>query len=133
MVQIPSYLALLSRPTASLHRNRMATTTTEGLESFLEALSISSRSLASIAPDIYSDPLSLCYSHLAELLVQLTECEQHVAYKSIVWASDMTHLVVVAPRLRVKGVKPDDLATDLQQKVSNTLAWSSSSETLILA
>ena len=96
----------------------MAATSEEGLERFLDTIGILSQNLASISSAIYSDPLALCFAHLADLLVQLTECDHHVAYKSIVWAGDMTHLVVVAPRLRLKDIKAADLAADLQHRVS---------------
>ncbi|KAJ9612900.1 hypothetical protein H2200_002841 [Cladophialophora chaetospira] len=94
----------------------MATTSKEGLERFLDAIGIPSQDSASISSEICSDPLAICFAHLADLLVQLTECDPNVAYKSIVWSGDLTHLVVVAPRLRIKNVKADDLAADLQRR-----------------
>ncbi|OAP65070.1 arginine-tRNA ligase [Fonsecaea erecta] len=94
----------------------MATTSAEGLYGFLKAMGIEDPSFVSAKPELYSNPLAIYFSHLTELIVQLTDCEKHIAYKSIVWASDMTHLVVVAPRLRLKGVDSEDLAADLQQR-----------------
>ncbi|KIW81716.1 arginine-tRNA ligase [Fonsecaea pedrosoi CBS 271.37] len=94
----------------------MATTSAEGLHGFLEAMGIEDPGFVSATTDLYTNPLAIYYSHLAELIVQLTDCEKQTAYKSIVWANDMTHLVVVAPRLRLKGVDSEDLAADLQQR-----------------
>ncbi|KIY01981.1 uncharacterized protein Z520_02119 [Fonsecaea multimorphosa CBS 102226] len=94
----------------------MATTSTEGLYGFLEVMGIEDPSFVSATTELYTNPLAIYFSHLAELIVQLTDCEKDIAYKSIVWANDMTHLVVVAPRLRLKGVDSEDLAADLQQR-----------------
>jgi hypothetical protein len=96
----------------------MATTSSEGLQRLLDSIGIPGQNLESISSDIHNDPLAICFSHLADLLVQLTDCERHVAYKSIVWAPDLTHLMVVAPRLRLKDIKGADLAADLQHRVS---------------
>jgi hypothetical protein len=95
----------------------MATTSSEGLQGFLDSIGISSQSLALISTDIDSDPLALCFSHLGDLLAQVTQCELSVAYRSIAWASDMSHLMVITPRLRLKGFQPQELAADLQQRV----------------
>ncbi|KIW34566.1 arginine-tRNA ligase [Cladophialophora immunda] len=94
----------------------MATTSTEGLYGFLEAMGVEDPSFVSATKELYTNPQAIYFSHLAELIVQLTDCEKDIAYKSIVWANDMTHLVVVAPRLRLKGVDSEDLAADLQQR-----------------
>ncbi|KIW63532.1 arginine-tRNA ligase [Phialophora macrospora] len=94
----------------------MATTSSEGLQGFLDSIGISSQSLAVISTDIDSDPLAICFSHLAGLVAQVTQCEFNVAYRSIAWASDMSHLMVIIPRLRLKGFQPQELAADLQQR-----------------
>ena len=96
----------------------MSTVSIEGLQALLEAMDLDGPDLASKSPDIQYNPLSICFRHLADALVQLTNCDQQVAYKSISWSTDMTHLVVVVPRLRIRDVKAEDLAADLQQRVS---------------
>ena len=96
----------------------MATTSRDGLQLLLDDVGIPSQNLTSISADIGHDPLAIYHAHLADLLVQLTDCEHLVAYKSIVWAPDMTHMMVVTPRLRIRDVKPSDLAADLRQRVS---------------
>ncbi|EXJ68616.1 arginyl-tRNA synthetase [Cladophialophora psammophila CBS 110553] len=61
----------------------MATTSVEGLCGFLQAMGIENTSFVSTSTDLYTNPLAIYFSHLAELIVQLTDCEQQVAYKSI--------------------------------------------------
>jgi hypothetical protein len=97
----------------------MSTTTREGLQAFLERTGIPGHGLASISTDIDHDPLAICLAHLADILVQLTNCDPHVAYKSLVWSPEMTNLVLVVPKLRLKDIKADDLADDLVQRVSS--------------
>lgn len=96
----------------------MATLSPEGLQGFLEALEVEFPHTDQALIDMVNNPMDIYRYHLAEILIKLTECEQQVAYKSVIWANDMSHLVVIAPRLRVKGIKSEDLAADLHDRVS---------------
>jgi arginyl-tRNA synthetase len=62
------------------------------------------------------DPLELFTTHIAQHLVELTNCDAQVAHKSISWAPDFSHLLVVGPRLKVKALSADALTEDLQQR-----------------
>ena len=95
----------------------MVASSVDDLPGFLQALGISNEP-TSTAAHLKDDPLSLCYSHLAYALVELTDCDYGVAFKSIIWASDMSHLVAVIPRLHIPGAKSAELAADLQHRVS---------------
>ncbi len=95
----------------------MTTVTSNGLQSLLGAIGVGSIPLAFDWADIYNNPLGIFTTHLADVLVTLTECEPKVAYDSISWSNDMSHLVVVAPRLRIRDTNSEDLAADLQQRV----------------
>jgi arginyl-tRNA synthetase len=61
--------------------------------------------------------MGIYLSYLSEILVQLTECAPQVAYESIQWPNEFCDLVVVVPRLRLKGVNPTELAIDLKKRV----------------
>lgn len=95
----------------------MTTISPEGLQGLLEALEIGTPNPAFTSVDIHNNPVGIYFSHIAQILVQLTECEPRVAYDSISWANDFSHLVVVTPRLRLRDVNPEELAADLQQRV----------------
>jgi arginyl-tRNA synthetase len=90
----------------------MATLSSDGLQALLGRVGVESPIPSFPLADIHNN-----LSYLAEILVQLTECAPQVAYDSIQWPNDMGDLVVVLPRLRLKGVKPNDLAVELTQKV----------------
>jgi arginyl-tRNA synthetase len=62
------------------------------------------------------DPLELFTTHIADNLVELTNCDGQIARKSISWATDLSHLLVVTPRLKIKDVSADELSEDLRQR-----------------
>lgn len=67
--------------------------------------------------DSQNNPLDIYLSYLANILVRITGCEPQVAYESILWSDELSDLTVVTPKLRLKDVKPKDLAVDLNKKV----------------
>ncbi|KAJ4271336.1 hypothetical protein NW762_000038 [Fusarium torreyae] len=69
--------------------------------------------------DIVHNPQDIFRVYLADLLQKLLDCDRLVAYDAIQTSNitGMGDLVVVAPRLRLKGVKAEDLVTDLAQKL----------------
>lgn len=69
--------------------------------------------------DIVHNPQDIFRVYLADTLQKLVNCDRLVAYDAIQTSNitGMGDLIIVAPRLRLKGVKPEELAKDLLQKV----------------
>jgi arginyl-tRNA synthetase len=95
----------------------MGTLTTAGLHALLDGVGAKSPIPSFPSADIRNSPIDIYISYLAEILVQLTECEPQVAYDSILWPDDFCDLVVVVPRLRLKSVNPNELAIELNRRV----------------
>jgi hypothetical protein len=95
----------------------MATLSSDGLQTLLAEVGVESPVPPFPLADIQNSPMGIYLSYLAEILVQLTECVPQVAYGSIQWPNDLGDLVVVLPRLRLKDVKPNDLAVELKKRV----------------
>jgi arginyl-tRNA synthetase len=95
----------------------MTTLSTIGLETLLNGVGAESQIPSFSSADVQNSPVDIYLSYLAEILVQLTKCEPQVAYDSIIWPDDLCDLVVVAPRIRLKDVNPNELAVELSKKV----------------
>jgi arginyl-tRNA synthetase len=95
----------------------MGTLTTNGLQALLGGVGAESPIPSFSSADIQNSPMDIYLSYLAEILVQLTECEPQVAYDSILWPDDFSDLVVVVPRLRLKDIDPNELAAELNMRV----------------
>jgi arginyl-tRNA synthetase len=95
----------------------MATLSSDGLLALLVGVGVESPIPPFPLADPQSSPMDVYLSYLAEILVQLTECVPQVAYQSIQWPNDVGDLVIVLPRLRLKGVTPNDLAVELKKRV----------------
>lgn len=102
----------------------MATLSVDGLEALLGELGVDGAIPAFPQADVQNNPMGIYLSYLAEILVQLTECESQVAYDSLQWPNDIGDLVAVLPRLRLRDVDHDGLATELRQKVCGCLLQS---------
>ncbi|RKL45900.1 Arginine--tRNA ligase, cytoplasmic [Fusarium proliferatum] len=72
--------------------------------------------------DIVHNPQDIFRVYLADTLQKLVNCDRLVAYDAIQTSNitGMGDLIIVAPRLRLKGVKPEELAKDLLQKLPRT-------------
>jgi arginyl-tRNA synthetase len=95
----------------------MATLSSDGLQALLEGIGVERPIPSFPQADVQNSPMDIYKSYLAEILVQLTECDAQVAYESIQLPNDFGDLVVVLPRLRIKDVIPNDLGIDLKQRV----------------
>ncbi|KAM0253461.1 hypothetical protein ACHAP5_000490 [Fusarium lateritium] len=69
--------------------------------------------------DIVHNPQDIFRVYLAELLQKLVKCDRLTAYDAIQTpnVTGMGDLVIVAPRLRLRDVKPEDLVLDLAQRL----------------
>jgi arginyl-tRNA synthetase len=104
----------------------MATLSSDGLQALLGGVGVESPIPPFLLADLQSSPMGIYVSYLAEILVQLTECEPQVAYQSIQWPNDLGDLAVVLPRLRLKDVDPNDLAVELKKRVGLDVHFSCS-------
>jgi arginyl-tRNA synthetase len=95
----------------------MGTLSINGLQALLGGVGAESPIPSFPSADIQNSPIDIYVSYLAKIIVQLTECEPQVAYDSILWPDDLSDLVVVVPRLRLKDVNPHELAVELNRKV----------------
>ena len=79
--------------------------------------------------DVLTNPVDIYRSYLADTLTRLIDCDAQLVYESIQWTNSLPNgdLVLVVPRLRLKGVKPADLAKDLSDKVRIVLSNTPSS------
>ncbi|KIW69376.1 arginine-tRNA ligase [Phialophora macrospora] len=98
----------------------MATLQADTLQLLLNRLGMEDSGNSFPPADVLTRPLDIYRAHLADILVQLTDCEPQVAYDSIQEPNDYGDLEVVIPRLRLKGSDPKELAFDLAQKFPET-------------
>lgn len=69
--------------------------------------------------DPVNNPNDVYRSYIAAALEKLAECDRVLLYESLQRPSTLSKgdLVLVLPRLRLKGVKPSDLGVELASKV----------------
>jgi len=65
------------------------------------------------------NPVDIYRSHITEILAPIAGVDKKVVYQSLQWTNtlDKGDLVLAVPALRLKGKKPDELATELAAKV----------------
>ncbi|KAF7553773.1 hypothetical protein G7Z17_g3370 [Cylindrodendrum hubeiense] len=97
----------------------MATCTVNGLQDLLGKAGLDTPVPDFPGGDIVHNPQDIFRAYLADTLQKLVEVDRAVAYDAI-QPSNMTgmgDLVIVSPRLRLKGVKPKDLVSDLAHRL----------------
>lgn len=91
----------------------------EQLASLVEGLSLdgASKKYANCYPTI--NPFDLYRAHLADVLAEVTGVDHKIIYPNLQWTTglDKGDLILACPSLRVKGKKPDELATEWAAKV----------------
>ncbi|KAF9774982.1 hypothetical protein IL306_006981 [Fusarium sp. DS 682] len=102
----------------------MAATTcsVSGLETLLGRAGLDTPIPEFPGADIVHNPQDIFRVYLADTLEKLLHCDRQVAYDAIQTSNvtGMGDLVIVAPRLRLKNVNPEDLVKDLLQKLPIT-------------
>ncbi|TVY71037.1 Arginine--tRNA ligase [Fusarium oxysporum f. sp. cubense] len=102
----------------------MAATTcsVSGIENLLGRVGLDTPIPEFPGADIVHNPQDIFRVYLADTLEKLLHCDRMVAYDAIQTSNvtGMGDLVIVAPRLRLKDVKPEDLVKDLLQKLPRT-------------
>lgn len=98
----------------------MSTLEMEGLQTKLKSLGIRTPVPSYADSHVLQNPTDIYRSYLAELLTPLIGAESQLIYDSLQWTNSLAHgdLVLVVPRLRLKGVKPVEFALELESQVS---------------
>lgn len=67
------------------------------------------------------NPIDIYRSYLTEIIVQLIDVDAKTVYPALQWAKtlDKGDLILAVPQLRIRDVKPTDLATALVKKVGS--------------
>jgi len=90
----------------------------QSLEAYLEELGL----LVPIPtfPSTYPihNPVDIYRSYIAAALEKLLDCNRNLIYDSLQWTSTPSKgdIALVLPRLRIKGVKPNELGVELGAK-----------------
>lgn len=68
-----------------------------------------------------TNPQDIYRIHITNLLEKITGVDPKIIYPAVQWTAslDKGDAVVAVPALRVKGKKPDELAKEWAEKVSN--------------
>lgn len=111
----------------------MNTTTLDRLQAKLNALDVETPIPSFDNTEVLVNPIDVYRSYLANLLAALVESDRQLVYDSIQWTNNLANgdLLLVIPKLRLKGVKPADMAKDLSAKVREGLPLSSNSLSLM--
>ena len=98
----------------------MATCTVEGLQDLLGRVGLAVPVPDFPGADVLHNPQGIFKAYLADALQKAVDCDKLVAYDAIQPPNmtGMGDLVIVSPRLRLKGIAPNDVVADLAQKVS---------------
>ncbi len=101
----------------------MSTASADDLLDLLKNLGLESSVPEFSQTDVTHNPLDIFHAYLAKTIVELTNCEAEIAYNSIQWSTDISNgdLVVVIPKLRLKGINAAEYAFELIQKVLSIL------------
>ena len=95
------------------------TTCIPGLQEKLRSLGVDSPIPSFKIASVLTNPVDLYRSYVADALVQVLDYDPDLIYEAIQWANQLSNgdLLLVVPRLRMKGVKPEQLVKDLRRKV----------------
>ena len=68
---------------------------------------------------VLHNPIDIYRAYLAEILIPLIGVDPQLVYDSLQWTNNLAHgdLVLAIPKLRSKGVKPNENAKEIQSKV----------------
>ena len=97
-------------------------TAIEKLAGQVQGLSLDT--VAQTYPTIYPkvNPLDLWRAHISNTLSNLSGVSTDIVYRAVSWTSglDKGDFIVAVPALRIKGAKPDALASEWADKVHLT-------------
>lgn len=101
----------------------MSTLTTENLESLLQKLSLEGPVPSFPGADITNNPIDVYRCVVADAVAKIVGCDREAAFDSVQRTSSIANgdLVIVVPRLKLKGVKPQELAQKIASEVGTPL------------
>lgn len=91
----------------------------EGLQANLKSLGIESSVSEHANSHLLQNPIDIYRSYLVDLLTPLIDAKSQLIYESLQWTNNLDYgdLVLVVPKLRLKGIKPADYVLKLESKV----------------
>lgn len=97
----------------------MTTLSVDDIQTLLEGLGVRDPIPSFPEANVESQALDIYHSYLADILLDLVQCDARVAYEAIQWSPDVSNgdLVVVVPRLRLQDSNPAEMAMHLKRKV----------------
>lgn len=97
----------------------LATLSLSSLQAYLEGLGVPTPVPQFPLANLADNPNDIYRSYIAAALEKLIDCDRVLLYESLQRTSTLSKgdLVLVLPRLRLKGIKPSDLAAELAAKV----------------
>jgi arginyl-tRNA synthetase len=89
------------------------------LEAYLKELGLPIPIPAFPSTSPIHNPIDIYRSYIAAALEKLVDCDGNLLYDSLQWTSKPSQgdITLVLPRLRIKGVKLEDLGVELAAKV----------------
>ncbi|KAL8681116.1 MAG: hypothetical protein Q9186_002768 [Xanthomendoza sp. 1 TL-2023] len=98
------------------------TTSAIALEKKLQALGVDFPIPSFKGTDALTNPVDIYRCYLADALTTIVDCDRQVVYEAIQWTNQSSHgdLLLVVPRLRMKGVKPAEVTKDLSDKLPSS-------------
>lgn len=111
------------------------TTSVDALHGKLQTLGVEAPIPSFKGTDVLTNPVDIYRSYLAHALTQILDCDRHLVYDAIQWVNQLSNgdLLLVAPRLRIKGAKPAEVVKELSDKVRPILADSQCMVIVIIA
>lgn len=99
----------------------MAATTcsVSGIESLLGKAGLDTPIPEYPGADVVHNPQDIFRAYLADIIQKLLGCDKQIAYDAIQTSNitGMGDLIVVAPKLRLRDTRPEDLVIDLAGRV----------------
>ena len=99
----------------------MTSLTLQGLQSLLHTIGVDYSIPPSDFPqaNVLINPIDIYRCYLATFIAKIVGCDAQLAYDALQWTTTLVKgdLVMVVPRLRLKGVQPNQLAIEIASKV----------------
>ena len=95
------------------------TDTVAALQLKLQALGIELSVLSYESVDVLTNPIDIYRSYLADDLAKILDCSRELIYDAIQWTNQLSNgdLILIVPKLRLKGAKPAEVTKVLSDKV----------------
>jgi arginyl-tRNA synthetase len=99
----------------------MASLSLSGLQALLHGVGVDDSIPTSDFPqvNVLINSIDIYRCYLAKFIAKIVGCDTQLAYDALQWTATLAKgdLVMVVPRLRLKGVQPNQLAIEIASKV----------------